>query len=463
MKPKIPRQELATVIRLFMFCLFAGSSYTLAKTAADSLFLSRIGSDRLSFGFLASGIATALFATLWVRVAKRVSIGRLLRITSSVLAVCYFVMWWILPMMPDSFSLHATVYVAAEIKGCLYAIIAVSSMNELLGSHSSRQSWATALLGFPVAAITVGSIVGFESSLFDADQWLLVGGITDFLVLSTGIGMKSPRNKRDRKQVKQIEAEDHELRAKRAAETLPLARYADAETFAVWFSILIAAKVIVMTLMAYNWKVSVNEYLGNDERLLAQFFGWFYAMAGAGTLMVQFFVTGRLLSDKSVIVPIMVLPVVLFLLAVMFVSGGAVGFGVAFIFYITTSAKAMDSWRRSTHDTAIHLLYTSIERTKRRGLIGRNHGLVKPVAEILAGVVLVVSTVWFQNIALIAAALVWVYATLAIIGIVNARRKFRLKKKILKKRKKRKKKENAAKSTENQIASSAEISSPLDS
>jgi len=165
---KIPLHELPTVLRLFMFCLFAGASYTLAKTAADSLFLSRIGSASLPIEFLAAGIATAILATLWMRAARRISIGRLLRVTASVMAVCYFVAWWMLPMMHHSFSLLSIVYVLAEIKGCLYAIVAISSMNEMLGGHSSRQSWAAVLLGFPLAAITIGSAVGFESTLWGA-------------------------------------------------------------------------------------------------------------------------------------------------------------------------------------------------------------------------------------------------------------------------------------------------------
>ena len=449
MLPKIPRHEVALVVRLFAFCFFAGSSYTLAKTAADSLFLSRIGSGSLAIEFLAAGVATAVFAMLWLWAAKNIYIGRLLRITSSVLAVCYIVLWWTLPMMHHSFGLLSLVYVLAEIKGCLFAIVAVSAMNETLGRKASRQSWATVLLGFPLAAIVVGTAVGFESKFWDADNWLLVAGLLDFAAILPGVGILAAQNKR-RKKAKELrrsesnspaeqsivrdrveemhheadEAEEQEedLLSKIATQWLPLTKYADAETFAKWFSVLIGAKVLVLTLIAFNWKVSVNDYLDSNERLLATFFGWYYAVAGAATLVVQFFVTGRLLSNKSVVFPILILPATMLLLIILFVTGGSVGLGVAFLFYVTTTAKSMDAWRRSTHDTAIHLLYTSVEKRKRRRLIGHNHGLVKPGAEIAAGVVLVSSTFWFQNIVLILAALCWLFATMVIIGLVKARR-----------------------------------------
>jgi hypothetical protein len=456
MLSKIPQHEFAIVIRLCVFCFLAGSSYTLAKTAADSLFLSRIGSASLPIEFLAAGVATAFFATLWLRAVKRVSIGRLLRITSSVLGVFYLVMWWTLPVMHHSFGLLSLVYVLAEIKGCLYAIVAISSMNETLGRKSSREAWATVLLGFPLAAIVVGTAVGFESNLWDADNWLVVAGLLDFLAILPGVGLIDAQNKRRKvaKQLRQFERavdgedpsaedssvdnqsgfeaidddedeEEEDLLSKIATQWLPLTKYADGETFAKWFSVLIAAKVMVLTLVAFNWKVSVNEYFESNERSLATFFGWYYAMAGAATLLVQFLVTGRLLSNKSVVFPILILPATMLLLVLLFIAGGGVGMGIAFFFCVTTMAKSMDAWRRSTHDTAIHLLYTSVKKRKRRGLIGHNQGLVKPGSEIAAGIVLVSSTFWFQNLVLVIASVVWLFATMAMIGLVKKRRSTR--------------------------------------
>ena len=443
---KIPPKELAIVIRLFAFCLFAGSSYTLAKTAADSLFLSRIGSDSLAIEFLSAGIATAIVATLWVRAAEKISIQRLLRVTSFLMAGIYLSMWWMLPVLHHSFGLLSMVYVMAEVKGCLYAIVAISAMNETLGRGSSRQSWATVLLGFSFATIIVGTAVGYHSASWNADNWLLVAGLLDLLAVIPGIRLTSLKPLRSETtkeadltkstvvELSELTAakEDEDLSSKIASQLLPLTKYADAETFARWFSLLIGVKVLVLTIVGFNWKVSVNEYLGSSERLLAAYFGWFYAISGVATLLVQYFVTGRLLANKSVAINILVLPAMLLILNFLFIGGEGIGLSVAFLFYIATSAKAMDTWRRSTHDTAIHLLYTSVEKKKRRGMIGRNQGLVKPTAEIAAGIVLVTSPFWIQHIILIAASVAWLFTTLVIIGIVRTRGRWRKMKKMRK-------------------------------
>ena len=78
----------------------------------------------------------------------------------------------------------------------------------------------------------------------------------------------------------------------------------------------------------------------------------------------------------------------------------------------------MDIWRRSTDSTAVHLLYTNIERKRRRGLIGRNHALIKPIAEIAASLILLPALLAFENSVLILATLVWLLATLKLIGVV---------------------------------------------
>ena len=443
---KIPRKELAIVVRLFAFCLFAGSSYTLAKTAADSLYLSRIGSESLAIVFLAAGIATAIFATLWVRAAEKISIKQLMRATSLLMAVIYLTMWWMLPVLHHSFVLLSIVYVMAEVKGALYAIVAISAMNETLGRNSSRQSWATVLLGFSVATIVVGTAVGFESNVWGADNWLLVAGVLDLLAVLPSIRLKALKFKKAEtfKETsltesvvietiqKSAKKDDADLSSKIASQLLPLTKYADAETFARWFSLLIGVKVVVLTLVGFNWKVSVNEYFNSSERLLAAYFGWFYAISGVGTLLVQFFVTGRLLAKKSVVIHILVLPAMLLLLNLLFVTGGGIGLSVAFLFYVATSAKAMDTWRRSTHDTAVHLLYTSVEKKKRRGMIGRNQGLVKPTAEIAAGIVLVTCSFWIQQVVLIVASVAWLFTTLVIIGIVRTRGRWKKMKKMRK-------------------------------
>ncbi len=416
MLPKIPPTEIAIVIRLFCYCLLTGASYTLSRTAADSLFLSRIGSGSLPATFLGAGIATALLASLWVALWKRYPIERFLGATCFVNAGLFLAAWWWLPRFHHSFDFLSIIYIIAEVKGCLYAINVVSSMNEMMGGHSSRSSWATVLLGFPVSAILIGMLVGVESTAWGATAWLLVAAVIDLLAGLSTIGifrhaLPSPSSATGGPQ--------QDVTTKIAEATLPLTKYVHSTSFAKWFSILIAAKVVVLTLIAFKWRVSVNDFFAARENSLAAFFGYFYALSGVATLVVQFLITGRLLSRKRVVVPILVLPIALLILNTLLV----VGVGVAFLFVVSTMAKSMDVWRRSTHSTAVHLLYTNIERKRRRGLIGHNHAFVKPMAEIATSLILLPGILLLDNAVLMIATLVWLLATMKLIGVVVTIRK----------------------------------------
>ncbi len=411
MPSKIPSNEIGIVVRLFFYCLMTGASYTLSKTAADSLFLSRVGSASLPAALLFAGIVTAILATLWLSLFRRYKIEKFLGATCFVTSVAFLVTWWLLPKFHHSFNFLSFVYILAEVKGCLYAINVVSSMNEMMGSNSSRTSWAVVLLGFPISSILIGVLVGVESPALGAGTWLLVASIIDVLAGLSTIGVTKhalPSTSTQQDFTEQI-----------AQATLPLANYAIKTTFANWFSVLVAAKVVVLTIIAFKWRVSVNDFFHADEYSLATFFGYFYAASGVATLFIQFAVTGRLLSKKRVIVPILVLPSALLFLNLLFI----VGAGVTFLFVVSTISKSMDIWRRSADSTAVHLLYTNIERKRRRGLIGRNHALVKPLAEIAASAILLPAMLALENSVLILATLMWLYATMKLLGVVVIIRK----------------------------------------
>lgn len=411
MLPKIPRNELAIVIRLFFYCLMTGASYTLSKTAADSLFLSRIGSGSLPATLLFAGVTTALLASLWVTLSKHFSIERFLGATCYVSSLLFLVAWWMLPHYHHSFEFLSIVYILAEVKGCLYAINVVSSMNEMMGSKSSRSSWAVVLLGFPISSILIGVLVGVESVVWGAGAWLLVASIIDVVAGASTIGVVKHALRSSSEKNEPQDVTDQIAQA-----TLPLAKYATNTSFANWFSVLIAAKVVVLTIIAFKWRVAANDFFASNENSLAAFFGYFYAVSGSATLVIQYVVTGRLLSKKRVVVPILVLPIALLFLNTLFI----IGVGVTFLFVVSTIAKSMDVWRRSTHSTAVHLLYTNVERQQRRGLIGRNHALIKPLAEIAASLILLPAILALENGVLIGATLVWLFATTRLIGVVGS-------------------------------------------
>ena len=86
---------------------------------------------------------------------------------------------------------------------------------------------------------------------------------------------------------------------------------------------------------------------------------------------------------------------------------------------MTTAARSMHVWRRSVHDTTLNLLYTKIDRDKRRSTIAANTAVVKPLSEVSASLVLLFGAIQFHGVVLLGATGLWLLATLVLLRLIH--------------------------------------------
>ena len=142
--------------------------------------------------------------------------------------------------------------------------------------------------------------------------------------------------------------------------------------------------------MEYQWKVTAATELLRDEELMAQYFGFFYGAVYLLTGILQFVVTGHVLQRRGVLVGLLVFPVALMISMVT-----AVVFSIGRLpLWTMTMTKGCDMFRRSMHDPSIQVLYSPLDVGLRRQSITMVAGIVKPLAEAMAGVLLVVLSPW---------------------------------------------------------------------
>ena len=415
MKRSIPEHESKAVWRLFFYSLILASSYTLSRTAGDSLFLSRIGADSLAAIYVASGIATALVASVWFALTRRLSLELSFRASGILFSMMTLVAALILPSYHHSLWLLGGIYLLADVKGCVNAINVVTAMNQILGGHSSRQAWARIGLGMPLAGILIGVLVGIEADWISLRGWLFLSGVLDLVgVLPVWDSSKLtvPRST--------ALPRGFDAMASIAERFAHRARvYASSTKFQFWIGCLIATKIAVLTIVSFEWKLSVHAVYVDDEESLARFFGVFYAMTGVVTVLLQAFVASWLLSRRNLGLSILVMPVALLGFNALFVFGS----GMLFLIIVTTFAKATEVWRRSVHDTALGYLYTKIKREKRRRAIALNSGLVKPLAEVSVSLMLLLGSGFLHRLVLLIATGLWLVSTFALLELVRKTRR----------------------------------------
>jgi ATP/ADP translocase len=411
MRRTIPEYESKAVWRLFIYSLILASSYTLSRTAGDSLFLSRIGSESLAAIYVVSGIVTAFVASIWFALTRKFSLEWSFRASGIAFSLITFVAALLLPSFHHSLWLLAGIYLLADVKGCVNAINVVTAMNQILGGHSSRQGWARVGLGMPLAGILIGVLIGIEANWVSLRSWLFLSAALDLVGAVTVwnssklIVPKTSQFPRSLDAMSSIaERFSHRARV-----------YASSTKFQFWIGCLIATKVAVLTMVSFEWKLSVHAVYVDDEESLTRFFGVFYAVTGVITVLLQAFVAGWLLKRRNIGLSILVMPVSLLAFNTLFVLGS----GVLFLVVVSTLAKMMEVWRRSVHDTALGYLYTKIKREKRRRAIAWNSGLVKPLAEVSVSLVLLFGSGTTHRLTLLAATALWLTSTFALLRLIR--------------------------------------------
>lgn len=424
MRRTVPESERNAVWRLFLYSLILAASYTLARTVGDSLFLARMGGENLALIYVISGITTAVAALIWFTLTRKLSLELSLRVSGIFFAIISFVACLLLPHFHHSLWLLAGIYLLADVKGCVNAINVVTAMNDIMGGHSSREAWARIGLGMPLAGILIGLLIGVEANLVSLRTWLLLSAVLDLLgvipVWHAG-KLKIPRGVEPLRSFDAVAS-----MAERFAHKVRT--YASSRQFQFWIGCLIATKVAVLTMVSFEWKLSVNAVYGEDEESLTRYFGVFYAATGVITVLLQAFVASWLLKRRNIGFSILVMPVSLLFFNTLF----ALGSGVLFLAIVTTFARVMEVWRRSVHDTTLGYLYTKIKREKRRRAIAINSGLIKPLAEVSVALTLLFGSGMTHRITLLAMTGLWLLSTFSLIRLITKthRKKRRIKRQV---------------------------------
>ena len=397
--------------QLLLYSMSLAASYILMRAAADSLFLSRVGNDGLATVFVTSALATALIATTWHFVTRKYRLLYVTTIAGFVCSIATLGAWVFLPHLQQSWWMLAAIYVLAELKGCINTINIVAASNEVLGGHSNRSAWARVGLGVPIAMVLAGLLVGVEASFVTTKTWLLLSAIVDLISLIpiANIQRRTHALSKYRKTRKRL------ARRTGRSERRHAGLYVQSGKFQYWIGTLIASKVIVLTIIAFYWKTTVNTFYQSDEAALARYFGLFYLFLGVATLVLQTWITKWLLENNYLGIAVLFMPLAIFVCSIaLLLNAGSILLLVAM-----TIARLFESWRRSVNDTTLNLLYTNIERGKRRSAIVFNVAFLKPAAEVFASSFLILGSLWVAETIIWGAFVAWIVAAVLLLNLIK--------------------------------------------
>lgn len=371
---------------LFSYGFGSAAAYVLARTIADSAFLSHIGTAHLPALYMLSAGIVALFSMAYGEFVRHSRLKTLVLLTLFVLAATSAAMPIVMRRFADSLTVFAVVYLIAQVRGSLGTIQYATLLNEQFAHRSPERVVGLIGAGATLAGITMGLAIGLVADHVDVEALMYLTAGIDLLTMIPVLWLGRPGDASE----PEVRPSDNLSTETPSTTNHFRLRNALRSPYIMSIACVVAVSVLVATLVEYQWKVTAASELQRDEEDLAQYFGYFYGTVYLLTGLLQLFVTGRVLQRRGVLAGLMAFPMALLAAtcAAWLVSSQRL------LLWPVTLSKGCDTLKRSMTDPSVQVIYGPLPHGLRRQAITFVAGIAKPFAEALAAVTLLATAPW---------------------------------------------------------------------
>lgn len=277
-------------------------TYFFLKPARDSLFLVGPGPSNLPAVFVLIALVALPVTLVYGRLARILDLNRLIQLTSAVLIGCLLLLRWLLAL--EIWWIYYAFYVWVDIYGILTTSQFWLFANSVLDSAQAKRIFAVVNLGGILGAIIGGESAGFLVGVVEIPTRDLLLFCAGFLALSTILLNRAGRLARPPARTPAPAAPLQEPVRNSLREVRSMLR--DHRHLAGIGGLLFLSAVVA-TLVVFQFKtVAVQAY--PDQQELAAFLGKFYGRLNIVSLLLQTFLTYRLIRFWGVSGAILLLP-----------------------------------------------------------------------------------------------------------------------------------------------------------
>ena len=347
------------VLTFFFFSFFTIAMGITAKTAKDAYFLSRFDKSILPLMFLAVAIAIAPVLSGYTKIAKKLAPKVMFILTTSIFCATFvlfqpMISGWVIPL----------IYIWVEIVVAIALIQFWAFAAESFQPQQAKRLFGIIAGGGSFAVMLIGMNLRPFVNAFGTDELLFLAagffGISFLFGLRClGYMKKEPAQKSKPKSPQKKSSKSR-------------------DPFLLGIMGIVALSGIVTVLVDYQFKMIASDTFPDEGKLVA-FFGTFYAVAGACSIVMQFFVTGPVLSRFGILIGLLILPFFLIL--------GSVAFIVAPVLLFATLGKFSDqTFKFTIFSSSMELLWLPVPTDTRRTMKPQVSGTIKSIAEGFGGV-----------------------------------------------------------------------------
>jgi len=364
-----PGEGLPTLILFIYFFAFVALGIT-GSAARDAYFLNMVDRDYLPLMFLAVAIVLTLAVAIYNRLSKNRDLIQTTTVSSLVFAISLVFIQnnlkgWVIPF------LYVWVEVIILIIITQFWLLAADVFNP----RQAKRLFSILGAGGALASIIIGSSIKYYVSLFGSENLLFVTiGFLGVVILMANLirpyrNINEPKNRSTKKDEKQ---QSNKLFT----------------PYIKSLAIIIGLAAIASVIIDYQFKMTAIAAFPNQDDLV-NFFGKYYAITGIARIIIDLYITSRVLSRFGILIAILILPISLMI--------GSLGFLLSPILATVFLSKFSDQvFKFTLHNASIQLFWIPVKNTIKTKLKPIIEGSIRASLQGLSGVVIFIAVTIFN-------------------------------------------------------------------
>jgi len=364
----LPDQDRKRFYDITLGFMFVAAAALVGRTVGDALFLERYSASDLAYTYPATALTISTVAYGYAKWASRWPLARIISLLAGLLAGLCVILRGVL-VFPEYDSARVAAYLIGDLVVNLPMILFWSFAAQCFVPGQAKRLFGLIGAGGTTACIIAGFLVKPFSTAFGTPSLLLLIAVLLLGFVSVvqrtsrrdGIGRQPPTSASGEGGMGSLTS----LLNHRQIQALVG---------------LMLASTVALTLVDYQFKAGARLNIAPEG--LASFFGMFYGIASAVSLIIQLFAVHWILKTGGVFAGLAIMPIALFLTSGIAWISQSFQMSIATKFAVQIFAFTIDS-------AALQMLYLGIARQTRSQARALAEGIGKPLATGLTGLCLI--------------------------------------------------------------------------